>query len=45
MNVSRFGQAGEEYQVGLSVMLRAAKSKSSPAQTYLAISLSLSLCS
>jgi len=27
MNVSRFGQACEEYQMGLTVMLRAARSE------------------
>lgn len=34
MNVVRFGQACEEYQVGLSVMLRSAKSKSTLPMTY-----------
>ncbi|CAF1608588.1 unnamed protein product [Rotaria sp. Silwood1] len=33
MNVSRFGQAFEEYQIGLTVMLRAARTETNPVKS------------
>ncbi|CAF4811236.1 unnamed protein product, partial [Rotaria sp. Silwood2] len=33
MNVSRFGQGFEEYQIGLTVMLRAARTETDPVKS------------